>query len=170
MHQKLKCKLFLLSRTNEPFSRKWLFYLAWNVKWCVRSGSIFCSAFSCPFPGITCVSFSPRLRFSKCMIIGSGRWLLTMKRGLKTIYKKKRIYQFKANFVPVLQLLKQAINKSLKWAILPLIYYMTSGINIQISEILNVLTNRCCTWELGSKVKIVHHTYVIELFEDGTCM
>lgn len=107
------------------FQGKRVFYLAWNVRWCVRSGSIFCSAFSCPFPGITCISFSPRLLFSKCMIIGSGRWLLTMKRGLKTIYKKKRIYHFKANFIPVLQLLKQAINTSLKWVILPLIYYMT---------------------------------------------
>lgn len=108
----------------DNFQGEKVFYLAWNVRWWVRSGSIFCSAFSCPFPGMTCVSFSPRLLFSKCMIIGSGRWLLTMKRGLKTIWKKKRMYQFKANFIPVLKLLKQAINKSLKWAILPLIYYM----------------------------------------------
>lgn len=42
--------------------------------------------------------------------------------------------------------------------------------NTEISETLNVLTNRCCTCELGSKVKTVHHTYVIELFEDGTCL
>lgn len=107
------------------FQGKLVFYLAWKVRWCVRSGSIFCSAFSCPFPGITCVSFSPRLLFSICMIIGSGRWLLTMKRGLKTIYKKKRIHQFKDNFISVLQLLKQTIDKSLQWVILTLIYFMT---------------------------------------------
>lgn len=109
------------------FQGKCIFYLAWNVRWCVRSGSIFCSAFSCPFPGTTCISFNPRLLFSKCMIIGSGRWLLTMKRGLKTIYKKekKKTQHFYSYLISELHLLKQAINKSFQWVILPLINHMT---------------------------------------------
>lgn len=46
-----------------------------------------------------------------------------MKRGLKTIYKKKRTYQLKVNFTPVLQLLEQAINK-VGHSVLNLLYNM----------------------------------------------
>lgn len=141
------------------FEGKWRFYLAWKVRWCVRSGSIFCSAFSCPFPGITCVSFSPRLLFSICKIIGSGRWLLTIKRGLKTIYKKKKIHQFKANFISVLQALKQTIDKCLQRVILTLIYYMTHKawtFRFQKHSMYSLIAVARVNWALKSKLCTTH--------------
>lgn len=38
---------------------------------------------------------------------------------------QKEVHQFKANFISVLQPLKQTIDKCLQWVILTLIYYMT---------------------------------------------
>lgn len=89
------------------------------------------------------------------------------KRAENNLQKGKKRQHFYSHFISKLHLLKQAINKSFQWVILPLIndiYVVNTG----ITEAL--LTIRCCTWELGSRVRIVHHTYVIKLFEDGTCM
>lgn len=65
-----------------------LFYLAWKVRWWVRSASVFNRGSWWPCPCISWLSLSPKLLFSMCKITGSGKWLLMTNNGLNTTWNR----------------------------------------------------------------------------------
>lgn len=73
---------------NRHCSMGFVFYLAWKVRWWVRSASVFNRGSWWPCPCMSWLSLSPRLLFSMCRITGSGRWLFMTNNGLKTTWNR----------------------------------------------------------------------------------